>query len=394
MLSKEDWMNIKAQRDKGVYLKDIAADLGVHPKTVKRALDRGGPPKLRRRPRKSKLDPYKAQIDKLLREEVWNCVVILRKIEKSGYRGEISILRDYVRSKRVLRQSRATVRFETEPGRQLQNDWGETRTMLAGKTRKVYFSVNTLGYSRGFHFWCAGSKDAEHTYEGLIRSFEYFGGVPRQVLVDNQGPLVAEHRRPHHPRFQERFLDLAGHYGFTPVACLPGRARTKGKVERMVHYIKHNFFQQYREFDSWSHLNALAQKWLVEEADLRLHGTCKEVVRDRLQRELPLLGKLPTVRYDTSYREQRTVGWDGYVDVRGNRYPVPDSLCGHTVTILIGLDGRLKVFAGGRLVAEHLLQDRSLGWVTAGHHHDDLWRETVQVQRRDLRIYAEVGSCN
>ena len=50
----------------------------------------------------------------------------------------------------------------------------------------VHCLVNTLGYSRRFHFWCTTCEDAEHTYEGLIRSFEWFGGVVAEVLVDNQ----------------------------------------------------------------------------------------------------------------------------------------------------------------------------------------------------------------
>ncbi len=389
MLSKEDWMHIKAQKAKGVYLVDIAADLGVHPKTVRRALQRGAPPRPVGRPRASKLDPYKAKIDSLLQDEVWNCMVILREIQAMGYDGEVSIVRDYVKPKRPLRQSKATVRFETKAGAQLQNDWGELDTLIGGELCRAYFSTNILGFSRGFHFWCGPSKDAEHTYEGLIRSFEYFRGVPRQVLVDNQGPLVIRHR-PGQVKYHERFVDLACLYGFTPAACLPARAKTKGKVERVVHYIKNNFFQRYREFDSWAHLNTLAEKWIAEEADLRRHGTHAEIVRDRLDRELPHLGPLPATRFDTSYREQRVVGWDGYIDVRGNRYPVPDWLCGGQVAIRVSLDGRLRVFAQDQVVAEHVLRDRGEGWASGAGYHANLWLDAVNVQKRDLRTYQEV----
>ena len=108
----------------GVYVKDVAAELGVHPRTVSRALKRGGsPPGQRPAARKSKLDRYKPVIDRLLAAGVWNAAVILREIEEQGYSGRASILRDYIRPKRPLRQARATVRFETAPGEQLQNDW-------------------------------------------------------------------------------------------------------------------------------------------------------------------------------------------------------------------------------------------------------------------------------
>jgi len=393
MLNKEDWMYINTERDKGVYIKDIAAELGVHPKTVSRALKRGGPPS-RKRPggRKSKLDPYKPMIDRLLREGVWNAVVIYREICDAGYEGEITILRRYIRPKRVLRQGRETVRFETLPGEQTQSDWGQIWTEVGGQRKKVHFMVNTLGYCRRFHFWCTDSEDSEHTYEGIIRSFEYFGGVTKEVLTDNLKAAVISHSQRGKVVYNERFLDLAGHYGFVPRACRPKRARTKGKDERMVGYIKGNFFQRYRRFESLEHMNTLAEKWLREEADERLHGTVKEVVIERFRREECRLQPLPAVRYDTSYREWRIVGWDGYIDVRGNRYSVPDAYCGQTVVIQISLEGLLRVFApDGSKIAEHQLRPVEDGWVKVPLHHEGLWKRTMKVQERDLGVYEEVA---
>lgn len=395
MLDKEDWMYIKAQLARGVYRKDIAHALGVHPRTVSRTLERGGPPSGKRSgARRSKLDPFKPMVDQLLTEDVWNAVVILRLIQERGYEGGITILRGYIGPKRPLRQSKATVRFETPPGLQMQNDWGEIRTVVGGQKVKVHFNVNTLGYSRRFHFWATDREDAEHTYEGIIRSLEHFGGVPREVLVDNQKSTVISHRIAEGVRFNERFVDLAERYGFTPRACRPNRARTKGKDERMVGYIKGNFFQRHRSFESWAHLNQLGEIWLTEEADRRFHGTVKEVVAERFGREAPHLGPLPQARYDTSYREKRWVGWDGYIDVRGNRYSVPSHMCGAWVTVRIGLDGLLSVYADDLKVAEHRLRPRQQGWVSVPAHHDELWRDTLQVQRRSLSIYEEVGTCS
>jgi len=157
-------MVIKALNKRGVYQTDIAAELGIHPKTVSRALKRDGPPEGQRRRRGSKLDPYKAQVDQLLAEGVWNAVVILREIQAAGYEGGNTVLREYIAPKRALRAGRATVRFETEPGRQMQSDWGEVVTEVAGEQVKAFFLANQLSYSRRFHFWCTDSQDAEHTY--------------------------------------------------------------------------------------------------------------------------------------------------------------------------------------------------------------------------------------
>lgn len=392
MLSKEDFAVIRALHQRGVYLKDIAEQLSVHPKTVRRALQRGGPPPTQRQRRGSKLDPYKATVDRLLGQGVWNAVVILREIQAQGYTGSRTILREYIAPKRALRPGRATVRFETQPGEQLQSDWGEVVVELAGQPTKVYFQVNQLGYSRRFHFWCTDSLDAEHTYEGLLRSLEYFGGVTREVLVDNQKSAVLTHPSQGQPRFNERFLDLAAHYGFHPRACKPYRARTKGKDERMVGYIKHHFFVRYRAFENWVHLNQLAERWLVEEADQRVHGTVKEVVAQRFEREQPALQPLPAQRYDTSYLELRQVGWDGYINVRGNRYSVPAELVGQTVTVRISLEGTLSVYYRDRLVASHSLRPTQDGWATVAEHHARLWQQTLNVEQRSLAAYEEVAA--
>ena len=122
MISKEDYAVIKALRKRGVYVKDIAIELGVNPKTVSRTLARGKASERKRKQRSSKLDPYKAQIDQLLQAGVWNAVVIYREIQAAGYEGKTTILRDYIAPKRALRAGRATVRFETKPGQQMQSD--------------------------------------------------------------------------------------------------------------------------------------------------------------------------------------------------------------------------------------------------------------------------------
>lgn len=391
MLSREDWLMIQSKARQGVFQKDIAHELGVHPKTVSRALKRGAAPKRgRRRDKFAKLAPYAAKVDELLAANVWNAVVIYREIQALGYVGKLTVLRDYIRPKRVLRPSRATVRFETPPGKQAQTDWGEVITEIGGVEQKIYFAVTTLGYSRRFHVWGTDSLDAEHTYESLVRAFEWFGGVTEQVLIDNQKAAVIEHRIGEAVRFNPGFLDLAHHYGFTPKACRPARAQTKGKDERNVGYVKHHFFVRYRSFESFAHLNQLLEQWLVEEADARVHGTVKEVVAERFARERPALMALPAVRFDTSYRDVRQVAWDGYIEVRGNRYAVPAALCGQSVAIRIGLDDRLRVFDGDdALVAEHRLTSADQGWVQVPAFHAALWAQAVQ--QRPLSAYEEVA---
>jgi hypothetical protein len=158
----------------------------------------------------------------------------------------------------------------------------------------------------------------------------------------------------------------------------------------MVGYIKQHFFVRYRVFDSLAQMNQLAEHWLREEADKRLHGTVNEVVEERFAREQLVLQALPAVRYDTAYLEMRQVSWDCYIDVWGNRYSVPDELAGQRVTVRIGLDDQLRVYAHDQLVAQHRLQPRSQGWVSVPAHHAQLWQEAWQVEQRPLDVYQEV----
>ena len=227
MLTQEDYWMIQELHHQGVYRGDIAKRLGVHTRTVSRALKRDGPPsRTRRRERYAKLKPYMATVDKLLQAGVFNAVVIFRDIQAMGYDGKIRVLRAYIEPRRALRPSRATVRFETEPAQQLQHDWGEIIVSVAGRTQRVHIAVSVLGYSRRFHVMAAPCCDAEHTYESLVRAFAWFGGVTRQVWVDNHKAAVRAHV-PGAVRFNERFKQLARHYGFVPKACRPYRPRTK-----------------------------------------------------------------------------------------------------------------------------------------------------------------------
>src|SRR5947209_19711014 len=123
----------------------------------------------------------------------------------------------------------------------------------------------------------------------------------------------------------------------------------------MVGYVKAHFFVRYRSFESWSHLNTVAEQWLKEEADPRMHGTVHEVVAERFLREQPTLQPLPLPkhkqRYDTSYIEHRHVSWDSYIEVRGNRYSVPANLVGRVVLVRISLDDQVRVYADDVLAA-------------------------------------------
>jgi len=264
--------------------------------------------------------------------------------------------------------------------------------VIGGVRQRVSLAVNLLGYSRAFHGYFAAHADAEHTYESLVRAFEYFEGVPGEVLVDNQKSAVLRHSTEG-VRFNPRFQDLAGHYGFAPKACRVRRPRTKGKVERVINYVDTSFLAGDPAFEDLDHLNRTFEAWLATTAHERIHGTCQERVADRLRREIPHLGPLSRARFDTAYQGYRTAAWDGYIEVQGNRYSVPDTFCGRVVAIRLTLGGQLQVLNHqGELVAEHRLSDPATGWCLKPQHHRLLWAEALSVEQRDLGVYEEVAS--
>jgi len=391
MLTREDYLMISERQREGVYIKDIAAELGVHPRTVRRALKRGSEPPRRPSRRPSKLDPYKARVDEMLAEGIWNAEVIYRYIRQAGYPGRLSILRAYIRPKRRLRAPVGTVRYETAPGHQLQHDWAERFATIAGVRRKVYLAVNALGYSRGLHVVGMPRADAEHTYEAIAQAFEAFGGVTATVLVDNQKSAVLDWSGGK-PRFNPRFREMGRHYGFSPKACRPRRAQTKGKVERMVAYVAGNALAgDNPTFDSWADLNAHLRAWCETVANRRFHRELGESVDTRLARETPALTPLRRDRFDTAYRSQRVVSLDAYVSIDGVRYSVPGHLVGQRLSLRIQLDGWIELAdLAGTVVARHHKIAGDQRVVTIAEHHAALWSQ-VRVQARGLDYYAEAG---
>lgn len=211
----------------------------------------------------------------------------------------------------------------------------------------------------------------------------------KTVLVDNQKAAVLKNNYGK-VVFNSGFLLLADHYGFLPRACRPRRARTKGKVERMVKYLKENFFVRYRQFDSFAHVNQLLEQWMADVADRRELRQFRQTPEQRFTQEQAHLQPLPDTDFDTSYSDIRHVSWDGYIEVGGNRYSVPESLCGQPVSIRISLDDELRIYSNEQQVASHRLCSASSGWHTVPEHHAPLWQQVSQVEHRPLSAYEEL----
>src|SRR5947199_1697927 len=166
----------------------------------------------------------------------------------------------------------------------MQSDFGERLVEIGGAKLRVYLFVATLGYSRRSHLRAFRNERQESWFDGLESAFMKFGVVPEEVLFDNARALVVEHDATTRTVvFNDKLKAFAKHWGFRPRACAPYRARTKGKTENGVGYVKRNAIAG-RSFSTWEALDAHLDSWTREVAEIRIHGTTGETPISRFVR--------------------------------------------------------------------------------------------------------------
>jgi transposase len=292
MFGRETRMLLRHYLEQGTSKSALARQLGVSRDTIHRWIREGdldrdleaepvqyGP----RPPAPTKLDLYKPIIAaRLAAYPELSAVRLLDEIRAAGYTGGYSQLTAFVQQVRPTPSPEPVVRFETPPGRQAQVDFARFR--FAWGVR--YALLVVLGYSRVL--WCRfyPRQDMGTLIDGLEDAFLAFGGVPQELLFDQMKAVITRDLRLEGGALvhNAEFLRFAHHWGFTPRACRPYRAQTKGKVERPVRYLRGNFVYG-RAFLHDADLDQQRQAWLDRVANVRLHGTTRERPRDRFDRE-------------------------------------------------------------------------------------------------------------
>lgn len=318
MLVVERAVEIRVLRRQGKSVRAIARMLDVSRNTVRRYLRGGGLPHYERGARPSKLDQYKQYIAERVKAAApeWiPATVLLRELRTLGYPGGISILKDHLGTLRPVAKPEPLIRFETEPGHQMQVDFA---TIRRGKDRLAVF-IATLGWSRASYVEFVTDERMETLLGCHERAFYHFGGVPREVLYDNMRTVVTDRDRygPGLHRYNRTFLDFAHHHGFVPRLCQPYRPRTKGKVERFIRYLRASFYVPLASQLSPEGLkvdrdtaNARVGTWLREVANARVHATTGEVPAARLEHERERLQSIPAP-------------WPGAIPAAPSKRPAP-----------------------------------------------------------------------
>jgi transposase len=292
MIGREIRMLLRHYLEHGTSKSALARQWGISRDTVHRwirdgdldrdldaAAVRYGP----RPPVPTKLDAYKAIIEaRLAAYPELSAVRLLAEIRAAGYTGGYSQLKALVRQLRPALTPAPVVRFETPAGKQAQVDFA--RFTFPWGVR--YALLVVLGYSR--LLWCRfyPRQDMRTLVSGLEEAFRYFGGVPQELLFDQMKAVITRDLRLEGGALIHNleFLRFAAHWGFTPRACRPYRAQTKGKVERPVRYVRGNFVYG-RTFLQDGDLDQQRQQWLEGVANVRVHGTTGEPPQVRFDRD-------------------------------------------------------------------------------------------------------------
>lgn len=385
MITRETKVDINFFHRQGLSYREIARKTGHDPRTVKRYAENPeliGKPR-KSAPRQSKLDEYVALIESWLGDDPdYKGSWILDQLRKRGYDGGRTIVSDFVQKIKEENRRIAYIRFETEPGRQAQVDFGDFKVIYPdGSERTLYKFSLILGYSREIYSEFLSRCDMVSFLDAHQRALIHMGGVPHEILYDRMKNVYIR-SLSQKPQFTQGLTTLANHYGFNPIVAPAYSPWVKGKVERPMDFIREGFWRGYA-FTDIETANRDLLSWLSEKSK-RIHGTTRERVCDRFEQEKKFLMALPPTLCDVSMRLYRKVFKDCTISVDGSRYEVPHKLVGKKIIVRMK-DGILRIFDGDTLMATLTESDRKGNLVRLPG-----LREAIRADRKmNVRKYAQ-----
>jgi hypothetical protein len=250
----------------------------------------------------------------------------------------------------ILRPKEAFLRLDFAPGEAAQVDWGEFGNVFSDGVKIHCFAI-VLCHSRYLYIEFTRSEKFEEFIRCHENAFRFFGGLPKECWYDNLASAVTD-RIGALVRFNTRFMAYMGHHGARPHACNVARGNEKGRVEDLIKYIRSNFWEG-RNFTDFEDLQKQAIVWRNQIANQREHRTTQRVVRLMFEadEQKALLSMNPN-HYDTDEIFSRVVPPDFHFIYETNRYSVPWTLVGMTVTIRV-ISDQIKVYYNERIVTGH-----------------------------------------
>ena len=401
MITYETFARIIYLRDqKGLTPAQIAREIGHGERTVRKWLrDRQYHP---RKPvvRKSKLDPFKDSVVRMLEAHPYTARQIFQRLGEEGYDGCYSVVKRFVKKIRPRRE-KAYLTLAFAPGECAQVDWGSFGSIGVGETRRrLSFFVMVLCYSRRMYVEFTVSQTMEHFLAAHQNAFATFGGIPRKVMVDNLKSAVLRRTPGEAPVFNPRYLDFARHHGFSIVPCGVGKGNEKGRVENAVGYIKKNFLAG-ADLPDFTALGPAVKLWQDTIANVRIHGETHKKPLDMFAEEQPHLLPVPQNMYDIATVALVRASSQFRIALDSNRYSVPARFAGVRLTMKIYPD-RLCFYHDNKLIARHARSfDRNRDFEDPDHpkelivqrkkaHDQHICRRFLALSPRALDYYREL----
>jgi len=345
----------------------------------------------KKKPHPRILDSHKEQIMKWLEEDL-SGIRIHEKMQEEGIKVGYSTVKNYIC--KIKKRDKIFIRMHTLPGEEAQVDFGYLGyTLYKGKKRKTWVFNMRLSYSRLDYYEIVYDQRVETFIRCHINAFNYFGGIPQYVKIDNLKAAILK-ANFYEPIYQELYKNFASCYGFHPLPCRVRRPNDKGKVESGIKYVKNNFFLG-RKFSNEQEIKERLNRW-CNKVNYRIHGTTRKVPKEVFEKEEKVkLIPLPKEEFKLASVGIRKVYYDCHIYVDYNYYSVPFEYVGKEVEIELAKN-LLKVFYQGKEIAVHPRLSGRGKFRTNNSHYpaykrysDTEYQERYQAKMAHIGTYAE-----
>lgn len=358
----EEWSEIRHRviRD-GVSKRQILRDTGMHWKTLEKILSHSRPPGYRMKEQRTrpKIGPHMDWIREVLesdrqvpKKQRHTAKRIFDRLRERGYTGGYTVVKEVVAElKRTGRE--VYMPLVHRPG-EAQVDYFFALARLDGVLQKVSIFLMALPYSDGFFMMCTPRECTESFWEGHVRAFEFFGGVPHRISYDNSTIAVRSITGVHRRQLTDGFLELSSHYLFDYHFCTVRRPNEKGVVETTGKYARRNFLVPVPQMTGYDELNAYLLERCQADLSRRARGgpkTKAELLADESESFLPV----PESPFDACRKLACRVNSLSLVRFAGNDYSLPVRYGHHEVTVK-GYWDRVDICRGPELLARHRRQ--------------------------------------
>ena len=350
-------IRVKVLRD-GISKRKILRQTGMHWRTLEKILQYEEPPgyQMKEERLKPKLGPFLKRIEAILesdkelpKKQRHTAKRIYERIKEEGYQGGYTVVREAVRQRRQL--SREVFMPLVHRAGEAQADFGYALARISGELHKVAFLVMVLPYSDAFFVMAFERECTETNWEGHVRAFEFFGGVPHRISYDNSKVMVSKIIGPRQRELTYGFLQLQSHYLFESHFCRVNRANEKGVAEGVVKYSRLNFFVPVPEAGNLGELNAWLWERCREELGRRLRGKGATKAQLLVEDQAAFL-PLPPTAFDACRKQSTAASSLSLVRFDNNDYSVPVRYAHHPIVVK-GYVDRVELCHKAEKVAVH-----------------------------------------